>query len=138
MEHRDLFLDEIKQLEKLFSYILANIINPKETVSVYELETQLEKQLGIKIHSLLNLDSVSFLKNILKFRMGDKNLEKFSDVLFALAQEANAENNNQAKQKLCLEKSIAILEYLMDNCENYSFLWETKIQNHKSLLSRYT
>lgn len=138
MEHRDLFLDEIKQLEKLFSYILANIINPKETVSVYKLETQLEKQLGIKIHSLLNLDSVSFLKNILKFRMGDKNLEKFSDVLFALAQEANAENNNQAKQKLCLEKSIAILEYLMDNCENYSFLWETKIQNHKSLLSRYT
>lgn len=134
MEHRDLFLDEIKQLEKLFSYILANIINPKETVSVYKLETQL----GIKIHSLLNLDSVSFLKNILKFRMGDKNLEKFSDVLFALAQEANAENNNQAKQKLCLEKSIAILEYLMDNCENYYFLWETKIQNHKSLLSRYT
>lgn len=135
MEHRDVLLDEIKQLEKVFSRLLAVLRSPSNIDSISKVETELIDHLGVDIFLLLEMEEASFIKTLLALKVGDLNLEHLSDTLGAYAVKSKASQGVELNKRLYLEKAILILEYLISNSENYSLQWGVKVKQYKMTLS---
>lgn len=136
MEKRDFLLNQIEQLGKVLAKILSDFLKLKSdgngAQGIEISNERFQSELDIDIDELLTLSS-NELKSYLETRsLTDNHIEIISDYLFEIGKMEF--ENNEAKEKLTLEKAYELLDVADDISRTTSFQRISKKNKLKNLL----
>jgi hypothetical protein len=122
MQHRDLLKDQIEQLGKVLSGILADFIGMKtrgETAQgISNLAQQFKEKLDLELDSLLTLSQIELIEYLESRQLFPNQLEIVSDCLKEMGS-ANLDLNEKLA-RLQLERALVLLDYVDDKTQTMS------------------
>jgi hypothetical protein len=122
MQHRDLLKDQIEQLGKVLSGILADFIGMKtrgETAQgISNLAQQFKEKLDLELDSLLTLSQIELIEYLESRQLFPNQLEIISDCLKEMGS-ANLDLNEKLA-RLQLERALVLLDYVDDKTQTMS------------------
>ena len=116
MQHRDLLKDQIEQLGKVLSGILADFIGMKtrgETAQgISNLSQQFKEKLDLELDSLLSLSQIELIDYLESRQIFPNQLEIIADCLKEMGS-ANLDVNEKIARTQ-LERALLLLDYVDD------------------------
>lgn len=139
MEQEDYIKRQIDQLGKVLGKILAGLMRLKArgqaSQGIESVSQDLKTELGLNLKDLTLIPTESFLTTLLDTRkFSDNNFEQLAEIMFLIAEELNAKNNDLSVMKLFYERALVIFEILDQTNTTYSIDRHTKIEKIKKVL----
>ena len=135
MELRDYFMDQIKRFGKALGMILSGILKLKRDGNFDEAFNYAEKafrnDLKLDIKNMVDMSDDEFIKRIIvEKKLQDKGMETLAEILYELGEVQKTEGI----EHMYLIRSLFIYEYLSENSQTYSLLWQNKINKIRNVL----